>query len=110
MTRGGSVQSVHTSVLRRVLAGAVALGTVAALAVGCATASARSPPDPATPGTQQVAPAPEAIIPVVSVQPAADTEDFGPASPVSASTTAGSLRDVALTSSRGTSVAGALSA
>jgi lipoprotein-anchoring transpeptidase ErfK/SrfK len=104
------VQSVHTSVLRRVLAGAVALGTVAALAVGCATASARSPRDPATAGTQQVAPAPEAIIPVVSVQPAADTADFGPASSVSASTTAGTLRDVALTSSRGTSVAGALSA
>ena len=104
------MQSVHTSVLRRVLAGAVALGTVAALAVGCATASARSPRDSAAAGTQQAAPAPEAIIPVVSVQPAADTADFGPASSVSASTTAGTLRDVALTSSRGTSVAGTLSA
>jgi lipoprotein-anchoring transpeptidase ErfK/SrfK len=101
------VHSVHTSVLRRVLAGAVALGTVAALAVGCATASARTPQDSAQAGTQQAAPA--AIIPVVSVQPTGGTADFGPAEPVGASTTAGVLRDVALTSSKGTAVAGALS-
>ncbi|MCW0211729.1 MAG: Ig-like domain-containing protein [Pseudonocardia sp.] len=87
----------------------MAVGTIAALAVGCATASARTPQDADAPAQAQPA-APAAIVPVVTLTPAGDAAGISPVAAITASTTAGALRDVALTSAKGVAVAGALTA
>ncbi|GAA4686924.1 L,D-transpeptidase LdtMt5 [Pseudonocardia yuanmonensis] len=100
------MKSVRWRAVRRILAGAVALGVSAGLVAACASANADAR------HTGQVAAAPRApatIVPTLALQPAAGTTDVHPLGAARASATAGTLRDVALTDSDGEALPGSYS-
>jgi hypothetical protein len=101
------VKSVQWRAVRRILAGAVALGVSVGLVAACASANA----DASHTGRAAAADpqAPATIIPRLSLQPAAGTADVHPLGAARASATAGTLRDVALTDSDGETLPGTYS-
>ncbi|MFR9801183.1 L,D-transpeptidase [Pseudonocardia sp. RS010] len=107
------MKSVQWRAVRRVLAGAVALGLSAGLVAACASANAEAG-QAGQAGQAATAPqaerAPATILPRLDLQPAAGTTDVHPLGAVRASATAGTLQDVALTDSDGEALPGTYSA
>lgn len=100
------MKSVQWRAVRRILAGAVALGVSVGLVAACASANA----DATHTGRAAAAPqAPAAIVPRLDLQPAAGTADVHPLGAARASASAGTLRDVALTDSDGEALPGSYS-
>ena len=100
------MKSVQWRAVRRILAGAVALGVSAGLVAAGASANA----DARHPGQAAAAPqAPAAVVPRLDLQPAAGTADVHPLGAARASASAGTLRDVALTDSDGEALPGSYS-
>lgn len=102
------MKAVRVRTVRRALGAAVALGLAGALVAACATANAGTSKN--VPAAQAPAAAPAAVVAVPTLQPAAGGTDVPPVDAARASASAGTLKDVVLTDSKGRALPGGYSA
>ncbi|MCE3556424.1 Ig-like domain-containing protein [Pseudonocardia sp. RS11V-5] len=99
------MKTVQWRAVRRILAGAVALGVSAGLVAACASANA----DASHTGPTAAPQAPATVVTRLDLQPAAGATDVHPLGAARATATAGTLDDVALTDSDGDALPGTYS-